>query len=326
MRASVLPAPSLKSPRDRPTPLHTGHAADRRGQSFNKRAVDTSLTIQLLTGEHTDETARYLEAWPIRTVYMRGLIREHGIEDARNRGLFYACRARDGRMRGVAFIGNAILFTSDDEAATAAFADFARDTCSPRLIRGERGPVEQFWQPYARNRALCHTTIDEHLLVMREPLDTGVVDAPALRAATHEDLPLLVEVNAGMLGAEGGRNPLESDPEGFCRRLARRVEGGRVWVWREGERLAFKADIIAETPQAVYVEGVHVAPECRGRGVGLRCLSLLGRQLLARSAAICLTVRTDNDAARALYRKAGFQFYSEHATIYLRQPRHCAVA
>ncbi|MGB8509958.1 MAG: hypothetical protein WCD76_16390, partial [Pyrinomonadaceae bacterium] len=245
--------------------------------------MNTSLTIQPLGGEHTDETTRYLEASPIQTVYMRGLIREHGLEDVRNRGQFYACRAHDGQMRGVALAGDAILFVADDEAAIETLAVFSRDKFSPRLIRGERGPVEQFWRTYAGRCAPSHTFTEEHLLVMREPPNAqDSDDAPALRPADYKDLPLLVEVNAAMLGTEGGRNPLESDPEGFCRRLARRVEAGRVLVWREGEHLAFKADIITDTPQAVYVEGVHVAPEWRGRGVGLQCLSRLGRLLLRR--------------------------------------------
>lgn len=287
--------------------------------------VDDHLTVLPLRGEHTAEATAYLEAKPIETAYARGLIRDNGIEDAQNRGDFYACRGRDGRLRGVALLGEAILFTSDDEGATDALARFARQRFTPRLIRGECGAVGRFWETYAGVRSASHAPTGEHLLAMRAPVEGGEA-APGLRPATLEDLPLLVKVNAGLLRAEGGRDPLEGDPDGFCRRLAQRIERGRVWVWRDGDGLIFKTDLLADTPQAVYIEGVYVAPEWRGRGVGLRCLRRLGRALLDRSAAVCLTVRKDNDGARALYRKAGFQLHSEHATVYLQQSQRCTAA
>ncbi len=290
--------------------------------------------------EHADEAIGYLEASPVQTTYMRGLICDHGVVDARNRGDFYACRdGRDGgegRICGVALLGDAILFASDDRTTTDALASFARDKFTPRLIRGERDAVNEFWQIYAGGRNLSHAATGEHLLVMREPIEAGdSFDAsddnddsstPSLREATMEDLPLLMSVNAGLLRAEGGRDPRVSDPAGFCRRLAQRIERGRVWVWREGARLIFKMDLLSETPQAIYVEGIYVAPEWRGRGVGLRCVTEIGRTLLKRTAAVCLTVRQDNERALTLYHKAGFQFHSEHATIYLQPSQQTAAA
>lgn len=280
--------------------------------------VDNSLTVQPLAGEHAGEAIRYLEARPVETAYMRSLIRDHGVEDARNRGGFYACRGLDGAVKGVALIGDALLFASDDDAATAALARFAREQFPPRFIRGERASVEHFWSAYAAGRHTPHKSVEEHLLVLSGPI-VAHEDVEGLRPATLEDLSLLCLINAEMVCAEGGRNPLETDAEGFARRLASRISLGRVWVCREGDRLIFKTDLLAETPQAVYVEGIYVAPEMRGRGYGLRCLAHVGRALLARTAAVCLTVREENAAARTLYQKVGFTLRCEHRTIYLQQ-------
>jgi predicted GNAT family acetyltransferase len=280
--------------------------------------VDNTLTVQPLGGERAREATAYLESNPIETVYMRSLINEHGVEDARNRGGFYACRGRRGRIRGLALIGDAILFAADDDDATAALASFARAQFPPRLIRGLRRAVETFWQTYSAQQYMPHTTAEEHLLVMSGPVATHR-SVHGLRPATLEDLSLLLKINAGMLYAEGGRNPLESDAEGFARRLALRISRGRVWVLREGDSLIFKTDLLAETPEAVYIEGLYVAPESRGRGVGLRCLSHLSRALLERTTTVCLTVREDNRGARALYEKAGFRLYGEHTTVYLQR-------
>src|SRR3712207_6658684 len=112
--------------------------------------------------------------------------------------------------------------------------------------------------------------------------DACVGPAPASlpRRATHEDLPLVMPVQARMVEDESGVNPLASDPEGFRRRCERRVGLGRTWVLTRGGRLVFKAEIVAETEPVVYLEGIHVAPGERGRGEGLRCLSWLAGEIL----------------------------------------------
>jgi predicted GNAT family acetyltransferase len=37
-----------------------------------------------------------------------------------------------------------------------------------------------------------------------------------------------------------------------------------VWVIVKDQRLIFKADIQAETPEVIYLEGVYVSPKARG--------------------------------------------------------------
>jgi predicted GNAT family acetyltransferase len=115
---------------------------------------------------------------------------------------------------------------------------------------------------------------------------------------------------------ECGVDPLRADPEGFRARCLRRVERGRVWVLTRRGRLVFKADVMAETPQVVYLEGVHVDPGSRGTGLGLDCLSQLGRTLLASSGSVCLVVNEANPGARDFYRRAGYEFRCYYETVY----------
>jgi hypothetical protein len=117
---------------------------------------------------------------------------------------------------------------------------------------------------------------------------------------------------------EAGVSPLHRDPGGFRQRTARRIKGGRVWAWIQEGRLMFKADVVGETPEAIYLEGVYVHPEERLKGYGLRCLTQLSTTLLARSKVICLTINERNKKALAFYEKAGYQFHSHYETIYLR--------
>ena len=61
------------------------------------------------------------------------------------------------------------------------------------------------------------------------------------------------------------------------------------------------------------------APAWRGRGIGLNCLSLLGRTLLGRVRPVCLLVDERNERARALYRKAGFRRRGGFDTFFLER-------
>jgi predicted GNAT family acetyltransferase len=85
-----------------------------------------------------------------------------------------------------------------------------------------------------------------------------------LRLATLDDLHLVAPVHAAMAEAESDINPLEKDREGFLSRCARRINKNRVWVIVKDQRLIFKADIQAETPEVIYLEGVYVSPKARG--------------------------------------------------------------
>ena len=80
--------------------------------------------------------------------------------------------------------------------------------------------------------------------------------------------------------------------------------------------MVFKADVISETPQAVFLEGVYVAPELRHRGYGTRCMNQLSQRLLDRVSSLCLVVNEENHKARDFYAKVGFAFRSCYKTGY----------
>ena len=62
-----------------------------------------------------------------------------------------------------------------------------------------------------------------------------------------------------------------------------------------------------DEPDILYVVGFYVRPAWRGRGYGTRLLELVKAELPTLGAeGLLLTVAPDNDAALALYRRAGF--------------------
>jgi uncharacterized protein len=126
----------------------------------------------------------------------------------------------------------------------------------------------------------------------------------------------VVQAQAAMVLEISGVDPLKKDPEGFRKRYLRRIEKKRVWVLIENGRLVFKADVIADTPQASYIEGIYVTPEERGKGLGRRCVTDLGRNLLKRTKAIYLFVENQNSRTKSFYLKLGFTIAGQYDLLY----------
>ena len=274
--------------------------------------------VEALAGGQESEVLDFLSGRPLHNVYMAGFIRDNGLVSPHNRGRFYACRGRGGGIEGVALVGHVTQFDARTGGALRAFARAAGRCRTANVIMGEESAVRAFWDQYAAAGQAMRLACRERLLEQRYPL-AACEPVGELRPARPEALPLVVPVQARMAVEECGLDPLSVDPEGFRARCARRIARGRTWVVIEAGRLAFKAEVMAETPEAVYVEGVYVEPGARGTGFGRRCLSQLGRALLARSRAVCLLVNERNTEALAFYLKAGYQPRGTYDTIYLHK-------
>jgi predicted GNAT family acetyltransferase len=266
------------------------------------------------------EAVEFLSGRPVHAVNLLSLIQDNGVVSAHNRGTFYACRDERGRLEGVALVGHATLFEARTPRALCAFARAAQSRPNLHMVLGESGPVAEFWRHYRAEGQPMRLAGRELLFELNHGARQGArPTVRGLRLATREDLPLVMPAQARMVEEESGLDPRLSDPEGFRRRCERRIDCGRTWVLTERGRLAFKAEVMAEAGGVVYLEGVHVAPEERGRGRGLRCLSHLTGELLKRANSVCLLVNERNEAAHAFYRKAGFRFDCHYDTIFLRR-------
>ena len=276
------------------------------------------VVIERLASEHETEVLEFLGERPSHTFGMCGFIRSNGLVSPHNRGTFYACRDEAGQLQGVALIGHFILFESRSDEAIEAFARLAQDHPNAHMLLGEQEKVDTFWHYYSDRGQDARLNCRELLMEKRWPVAVEEA-ATGLRLATLDDLDLVVPAHAQSAFDESGVNPLETDPEGFRKRCARRIEHSQTWVWIEKGKLIFKADVITDTPEVIYLEGVWVDPEERGKGYGLRCISQLTQELLKRTKAVCLLVNENFRAAQQLYRKAGYRFVSYYDTIYLKR-------
>jgi len=285
--------------------------------TLNAFDAPDSCTITELGEEDRSETLEFLAARPIHTVLMGNMIRDNGMVSPYNRGSFYASRDERGQLEGVALVGHVTVIEAGTEASLLAFAQLTRHCLNTHLIRGEREAIERFWRCYARPDQEPRRVSRELMFELRESLPEAE-PVNELRPATLGELEQVLKINAAMAFQEGGSSPLNRDPSGFRHRTARRIEQNRVWVWVRDGRMIFKADVIAQTPEAAYLEGVHVEPDERMKGYGRRCMTQLARTLLNQTKSLCLTTNEDNKKAVAFYMKAGYRFHSHYETIYLR--------
>lgn len=292
------------------------------GQKMTAIALDSSsvagssLTVHRLSAEDESEVLAFLAVRAVHTVFIAGFIHDNGLESHLNRGTFFGCRDRLGQLEGVALIGHFTLVEARTEAALAAFARIAQDCPSAHMILGEQENVEAFWNYFAKAGRTQRRACRELLFEQKTPPEQFEPQID-LRLATPDDLPIVLPVYAEMVCEESDVNPLDVDPAGFKDRWLRRIEQGRVWVWIENGRLIFNADIMSDTPDVIYLEGIYVNPLNRGRGLGVRCLSQLSRDLLQRARSLCLLVNEQNQRARAFYERAGYTLYGYYDTIFL---------
>jgi GNAT superfamily N-acetyltransferase len=283
----------------------------------NLNPVDSNaMTISRLTMRDEREVLAYLSRRPAHTFALAGFIRDNGVTSPLNRGKFYGCRDARGQLEGVALIGHAILFETSDDAAIELFARLALSHREAFIALAERDKIDKFCQYYAKDGQTPRLICRERLFELRGPVIPREA-VPGLRKASLDDLDMVVSAHAELGRQERGLIPLQTDAEGFRRRCAQRIERGRTWVWRDGETLIFKADVVSTTPDVSYLEGVWVDEAERSKGYGLRCLSQLSQTLLKQTSAVCLLANDEQPEAQRFYLKAGYKAVDCYETVYL---------
>ena len=287
--------------------LTANTSKSKTAEQFVFQTMPDLKRLQLLTEADKKEVLSFLKVRPVHTVVMTSFIRDNGLENESNRGKFYGYRNPEGTLEAVALIGHTTLIETRSEEALKALATIARQSETPiHLIMSDDSTTERFWRNYADDYRQPRLVCTELLFELNFPF--LVQDCEwEVRSAKAEELEMIAEAHAEVALIESGVNPLEKDREGFLRRCLRRIEQGRTFVVTENGKLIFKADVVAETDDVIYLEGIYVAPEMRGQNIGSKCLAKLGLQLLERAQHICLLSNVDFKGAHRSFEKAGFK-------------------
>ena len=261
----------------------------------------------------------FLTERALHNAVMAGLIYDNGIESKFNRGTFYGCQDATGKLAGVALIGHAIFIDARCDEALLQFAKLAQQFSRAHMMMGEQELIERFWKHYATNGQPSSRVCREILFELNQ--QTAVGAAMDLRLAAVSDLDLVVPVHAAMAWEESGVNPLQVDPDGFRQRCRRRIEERRTWVLVDDNQLIFKADVISDTCEVIYLEGIYVHPEHRCQGIGSKCLAQLNRTLLRRTKSISLLV--NQERRKALLTSGSFRQNALQLSLGFVPPKRC---
>jgi ribosomal protein S18 acetylase RimI-like enzyme len=223
------------------------------------------------------------------------------LEDVARRGLGrFAGLEERGRLEALCHVGANLVPSG---RGVGRFAEVAE--ADPRMIVGEERAVGDLWEALrARLPAPLDDRPGQPVYVLEERPEPG---RSGLRAASLDDLEILVPAAAQAYLEEVGVDACERDPALFEWRTRAQIEQGRSWIWREDGAILFKAEASAWTPRAVQLQQVWVEPELRGRGYGRRALGDLCRLLLERTPVVCLFVRPENEPAIRLYESIGMR-------------------
>ena len=278
---------------------------------------DVTLRASELSQADKNEVIGFLSERPVHTVVMTSFINDNGIESTLNRGRFFAYRNAAGKIEGIALIGHTTLVEARTEAALKTLAFQARTSETPiHLIMSGGNEAERFWFHLTGGVKQPRLTCMEALFEVAFPYAVQKCEWQIENADMSQLLPV-AEAQAEIAFVECGVDPMLRDREGFLKRVARRIEKGRVFTVFADGKLIFKADIIAETSQTIYLEGIYVHPDHRGTGVGSRCLAALTLRLLDRVENICMLSNVDFAAAHKSYHKAGYKQTDHCVTLFV---------
>ena len=269
--------------------------------------MEADLQVRpLLTGEES-AVLDFLNHRPVRNVTMLGPIIDHGLQSPHHRGAFYGC-LREGRLIGVALIGYCTQLSGPGWAA-AAFANYARLTCGAdiRLVIGGEGEMKAFCRVLtAEPCSLRVQQILPQVFFILSRVEGEADKMPGLSLAREGEAEEVTQCHARLCMELNGIDPLALDPEGCRRRVLSRIRRGRVWTVCDAQGVAFKADVMAETEDAAYLEGIWTRPDLRGRGLGRAVLKDLVGRLLGRHHAVCLFAEARDERLCGFYRGLGF--------------------
>ncbi len=248
-----------------------------------------------------------LEIDPVADVFVAGRVDACGLDPWRLGAEVWGYGER-GRLEALCYAGANLVPVQARPEAVRAFAERARRQgrrCSS--IVGEAEAVDLLW------RLLQPVWGPARDVRPRQPLLTlagppRVTPDLAVRPVLPSEVDVLLPACVAMFTEEVGVSPMAGDGGALYRaRVVELVHQGRAYARIEGGRVLFKAEVGAATARACQVQGVWVAPELRGSGLGTAGTAAVVELARARVApSVSLYVNDFNAAARRAYDKVGF--------------------
>jgi len=278
-------------------------------------------SVQARVLDAGDEAAvrELLATDPVGACMLAGRVETHGTATASLGAPLWGLHT-GRRLDAVCLAGaNLIPFArpgAEAEAATA-FAERARRAgrrCS--TIVGPAAAVLALWQLLEPSWGPAREVRARQPLLAIDGPPTVPAEA-RVRPVRPAELDTLLPAAIAMFTEEVGVSPTRVDGGSAYRaRVADLVRAGQSLAWIEDGRVVFKADVGAVSRSACQLQGVWVAPEHRGQGIGQRgTAAVVEYARTAIAPVVSLYVNDYNAAARAAYERVGFQQVGTYASV-----------
>ncbi|MTD13702.1 GNAT family N-acetyltransferase [Nakamurella sp. YIM 132087] len=221
-----------------------------------------------------------------------------------------------GGRDGLVFDGANLMPLTGDAASMRVLADATgRRGRRCASILGPSDLVLPLWQSLEpRWGAAREVRARQPLLACTAP--PAVDPDPFVRQAVLTDLEAYYPAAVAMFTEEVGVDPRWPDGGAAYRsRLAGLIGAGRSFARFEDGRVVFKAEIGAISHRAALIQGVWVAPDRRGSGLAAPGVAALVRHIRTLGRVPTLYVNDFNTAARATYRRIGFEQVGTFASV-----------
>jgi predicted GNAT family acetyltransferase len=278
-----------------------------------------SVSARVLDADDEPAVRDLLATDPVGACMVAGRIETHGTAAATlGAPLWGLWTGR--RLDALCLAGaNLIPFSrpgAEREAATA-FADRARRTgrrCS--TIVGPAASVVPLWELLAPSWGPAREVRARQPLLAIEGAP-AVPAEPRVRPVQVSELDTLLPAAVAMFTEEVGVSPMRVDGgAGYRARVADLVRAGQSLAWIEEGQVLFKADVGAVSRAACQLQGVWVAPQFRGQGIGQRgTAAVVEYARTAIAPVVSLYVNDYNRAARAAYDRVGFRQVGTYASV-----------
>ena len=282
-------------------------------------AVSSTPTARVL--DETDEPAvrALLASDPVAACVIAGRIEAVGTSAAALGAPLWGVES--GRSLDAICLAGANLIPfarpGAERPAAAAFAERARRAgrrCS--TIVGPAASVDPLWQLLEPSwgPARDHRPRQPLLAIEGPP---AIAPEPRVRPVRPVELDVLLPAAVAMFTEEVGVSPLRVDGGvGYRARVADLVRAGQSLAWIEGGEVLFKAEIGAVSRGVCQVQGVWVAPDHRGRGIGAAgTAAVVEYARTAVAPVVSLYVNDFNASARAAYARVGFREVGQFASV-----------
>jgi uncharacterized protein len=276
----------------------------------------TQRELRVLGPADLDEVTGLLARDPVVNVVADYRARTTQLHPRWLNGEMWGC-FQDDQLTSLCHAAANLIPVMADPPALELFAE--RAARSPRRCSTVLGPSDQVEVMWDRLRPLWSPARvirpdQPHLEIADFPL---VDPDPLVRVSLPHEVDTLYPACVAMYTEEVGVSPEDHGGASLYRaRVAQLVARGWSFARIEAGKVVFKAEIAAASPHACQVQGVYVAPDRRGEGLGAAGMAAVVDLAMRHVApVVSLYVNAHNGAARRVYEKVGFRQTATFTTI-----------